>query len=578
MDYSKISGPLLSVYEDGQEAGPASLVVHSRSLEAALPLDVPVSPQAVVFLHCDENADLGNLVSKGLVLNNRRGRIRTALMPLDLLDDLSETPEVQRVIASQKMKPRLDRALAKVEIPAFRTCKGLSGKNVIVGVVDTGIDPKHPDFAGRILRIWDQTKHGPGVPEGRYGVELMGNDLTKSHDEDGHGTHVAGIAAGAGAKYTGVAPEAELVIVKTTFQDAHIADGIRYIFRIAEELTRPAVVNLSLGGHYDPHDGSDSLSLLIDDEIGPGKIVVCAAGNEGTDDIHARIKLGAPATETLKFRVSAKGVEYAALNGWYPGSGKLEISVTSPERLSTPFQPVISTGNFRTSQKLGSYRVIVQTPPRDPQNKDHYFLVEIQGIPKGTPLARGTWELRVRNSEEITGHLDLWTLDDQSSPTVIFRDDEVENSYKIGSPGCSRQAVTVAAYVTRNEWTDRRGNAQSVEMELHKLADFSSAGPLRDETQKPDVTAPGAMIVSALSSDSTQEGWTIVDNLHFAEAGTSMASPFICGTIALLLEQDPQLAPENVKAKLKSASRIPRRSAETFDARWGFGLLDGSRL
>jgi subtilisin family serine protease len=124
---------------------------------------------------------------------------------------------------------------------------------------------------------------GPGVAEGSYGLELSGASNESSKDTDGHGTHVAGIAAGAGAKYGGVAPKATLVIVKTDFQDAQIAEGIRYVFRVAGELGLPAVVNLSLGGHFDAHDGSDSLSQLINQESGPGRIVCCAAGNEGSD-------------------------------------------------------------------------------------------------------------------------------------------------------------------------------------------------------------------------------------------------------------------------------------------------------
>jgi subtilisin family serine protease len=124
----------------------------------------------------------------------------------------------------------MDVAPGKVHLPAFRNASGLSGSGVVIGVVDSGIDPNHPAFAGRILRIWDQTLPGPGVPEGGYGAELTGTLLTVSRDNHGHGTHVAGIAAGAHPIFGGVAPGAELVIVKSDLQDAHIADGIRYIF------------------------------------------------------------------------------------------------------------------------------------------------------------------------------------------------------------------------------------------------------------------------------------------------------------------------------------------------------------
>jgi subtilisin family serine protease len=136
----------------------------------------------------------------------------------------------------------MDVAPGKVNLPQFKQTSGLSGKGVIIGIVDSGIDPKHPAFQGRILQIWDQTLPGSGVSEGAYGIELTGEQLTTSRDEIGHGTHVAGIAGGVDATYGGVAPEAEYIIVKSDFQDAHIADGIRYIFRVASAQGRPAVV------------------------------------------------------------------------------------------------------------------------------------------------------------------------------------------------------------------------------------------------------------------------------------------------------------------------------------------------
>jgi subtilisin family serine protease len=128
------------------------------------------------------------------------------------------------------LQPRLDVAPGAVHLAtssAPGALSGFTGRDVIIGIVDTGIDPSHPAFAGRILRIWDQALPGPGVPGAPYGAELTGGMLTVSRDTDGHGTHVAGMAAGRDATFEGAAPEAELVIVKTDFQDAHIADAIR---------------------------------------------------------------------------------------------------------------------------------------------------------------------------------------------------------------------------------------------------------------------------------------------------------------------------------------------------------------
>src|SRR6185436_10118916 len=330
------------------------LVRHVSALGLAHVDLTPKPPKAVVFLHCSQTADFSSAASSGIVINQARGEIRTGIVPVSELEALADDPKVKRIIASRILRPLLDLAAAKVRLPAFRTSSNLTGKSVVVGIVDTGIDSTHPDFQGRINRIWDQTANGPGVAEGTYGLELKGNSLSACKDEDGHGTHVAGIAAGAGAKFKGVAPKATYVIVKTDFQDAHIADGIRYVFRVAGELGLPAVVNLSLGGHSDAHDGTDSLSMTIDQETRAGRIVCCAAGNEGNDNIHAQVALG-PASQTVRFQIPQNSVGQAELNGWYPGTDKLEIAVRrpGPGGLVTPFQKVSTSGQFSHLYNLG---------------------------------------------------------------------------------------------------------------------------------------------------------------------------------------------------------------------------------
>ncbi|PLZ75837.1 peptidase S8, partial [Fischerella thermalis WC217] len=116
----------------------------------------------------------------GIEINQSTGTVRTAYLPIDSLDVLSEESAVERIKPSRKLKLRMDAAPEKVKLPEFKNNTGLTGKGVVIGVIDSGIDPKHPAFAERILRIWDQTIPGPGVAEGGYGAELTGTQLTIS--------------------------------------------------------------------------------------------------------------------------------------------------------------------------------------------------------------------------------------------------------------------------------------------------------------------------------------------------------------------------------------------------------------
>jgi subtilisin family serine protease len=576
MKYKKFAAGLLHVMQAQLQERPiAATASRFKALGLVAKAKDTMPPRAIVFLHCKADADLTALKKHGISVNQESGEVRTAFLSVDKLEVLAEHGAITRIGPSRAIRPLMDIAPGKVKLPTFKTSSGLTGNGVVVGVVDSGIDPKHPDFGSRIHRIWDQTLSGTGVTEGAFGVELSGTQLTRSGDTNGHGTHVSGIAAGSGSQFGGVAPKADIVMVKTDFNDAHIADGIRYIFRVARDLGKPAVVNLSLGGHFDAHDGTDALSQIIDSESGPGRIVCCAAGNEGNDNIHAQVKLGAAATRSVRFQIPANSVGVAMLNGWYPGSGTLEIAIRSPDGRMTPFQPVITSGNPLGVHSLPMGQVQMETGDVDPSNGDHNFFITIRANASGgVPVMGGIWQLQVRNAATLPGKLDIWALDDQEAPTVMFTGTSAQDTMKIGSPGCSLSAVTVAAYTSRDQWTDIDGIGRQVGLTVDDISDFSSEGPLRSRKKKPDVTAPGAMIASCLSSKSTPQRSSMIDAQHLLEAGTSMATPFISGVVALLLERKKTLSPAQVKKLLKANSLIPGKPAGTFDTKWGFGLLN----
>ncbi|MEW1638113.1 S8 family serine peptidase [Streptomyces sp. NPDC093801] len=587
MDYSKLAPQLAATYTKYQQEGRrrSPLAATGRMLglvslrERAKPLRV------VVSLVCDPDVPLDGDLGEGVELNAGGKRIRTAIVPMDSLADLAAHPGVRRIVPATQLRPLLDRAQAKVHVPDFRTRTELTGKGVVVGIVDTGIDPRHPAFTGRIDRIWDQTvQGGEGVPEGGYGVEFTGiGAATPSRDTEGHGTHVAGIAAGK----DGVAPGARLVMVKTDFRDAHITDGIQYVFRVARDLGLPAVVNLSLGGHHDAHDGTDAMSQAIAEESGPGRIVCCAAGNEGEDDIHAQLTVTEDATASVPCHpgVLRGGPDTFWLNGWYAGTERFEVAIGTPSGASTPFQPVRGPGEETVEFDLPEGTVQITTPGPGPDNGDVNFFVQVDPKSAGphTPhAAPGKWRLLVRgDAVNGDGRVDVWILgDSEARPQPQFSGPGVDDAMKIGSPGAAASAITVAAFTTRTDWKDIDGVAeQAPSLELGKIAGFSSEGPLRDGSQKPDITAPGAMIVSSLSREAVdQPRALVISQREVAMAGTSMASPFIAGIAALVLQRDPHCDPAAFKSLLNANAAIPGSPQGAVDHRWGHGLLDATGL
>jgi hypothetical protein len=280
----------------------------------------------------------------------------------------------------------------------------------------------------------------------------------------------------------------------------------------------------------------------------------------------------------MRFLVPTGVTGMALLNGWYSGNSSLEVSIRTPGRFVTPFQGMITSGDPTKSHSLPDAQIEISSPGSDPVNKDKNFFVQIRDPLRSNPVKGGIWQLRVRNISTANAQLDVWSLDGQPTPQVVFTGTSIQDAVKIGSPGAAGRAITVASYTTKAQYIDIDNVQRDIGLVLDSISDFSCEGPLRNGEQKPDVAAPGAMIVSALSADASYERSQKINDKFVVLAGTSMAAPFITGIIALLLQRNPLLKPEEIKNILHINSFVPGQPAGTFDPKWGFGLLDTSSL
>jgi subtilisin family serine protease len=526
-----------------------------------------------VFIRCSDRA--AETVA-GVKLGQGAGTVKTALVRADQLFQVAASDEVERMSAPRLLRPLLDVAAPLVGAPKFRAKHKVSGKDVIVGIVDSGIDVLHPGLAGRVLALWDQVipGQGPGPGFSPFGTVLTGPAMAVSSDVHGHGTHVAGIAAGNGQHFDGIATGAHYLIVKTNFQNTAIVEGVRWIFAEAQKLGRPCVINLSLGGHFDSHDGQDDMSVAIADECGPGRLVVAAAGNEGGEPIHTHQLLTAAHPARLgiqvKPRLSPAAAPYFLVNGWYGGAGECEVRAVSSTGATTPWQGLIATDPAARSYVLANDRVLIATPDMLAPNGDRQFLVEVQS--QTGAVQGGIWKVEVRQKIGNAGDLHAWLLLDPERPDSAGFTAPADD-HLIGSPGACLDVITVASYTCRNNWVDLSGAPQAVGLTPDSISEFSSPGPLRGGVLKPDVTAPGAMIASCLALNSIVEKQNVIAERYRMMAGTSMASPVVAGLLALLLESAPNTTPQQAKDWLRKNCKIPNNAANTHDIKWGYGLV-----
>ena len=530
----------------------------------------------------------------GIEVRTVAGGVASLEIPLRLLGRVGEMPGLRYVEPAYRLRPCEE--WLELSVPDIgadlvrRSSPSLTGKGVIIGVIDTGIDWGHPDFLdengrSRILFIWDQTVTIPGRSPPKYGYgsewsrEEIEAGLCPEIDTTGHGTHVAGIAAGA----MGVAPGAYIIFVKSHLFDDQIVDGLDFILRKAEELGMPVVVNMSFGGHKGPHDGRALLDRAVDELMAglPGRVAVSSAGNDGDDLIHAGGILPPPSGGRCPYLPfgTIPDDDSAHIEIWYSSTGRISVRLLLPDEGDRSDHGIgwVEPGDSVTFEvKRGPLRgatVHISSDLPHPLYPDlgHVEVWIWNGGDPAVPVDEAEFRLElkgagVRFDAFCRGYTRFRRSPD---PMALKADGEMS----ISSPSSARYVISVASYATRDSWQDvdgeaiRRGYARVGEISV-----FSSRGPLRNGGRKPEIAAPGQFIASTLSRLSWQRRSDIfIGGRRAVFEGTSMASPHVAGALALLFQMNPRLSHAEIRSRLIASAQDMGRPG--WDGAWGYGKL-----
>ena len=578
------------------------------------------------FITIENQNCIDSLRQSGIQVNAAFGNIVTVTIPEHAVGKLSHLTGVRHVSLARPLSLCNDTARTSSNVDPVQAGHGmvtpLNGKGVILGVIDTGIDFNHVNLCGedgrsRVVAAYlpcdtSGTRpivQGDTLPGSCYETADQIKALTTDYVGSSHGTHTAGTAAGGYREngYFGVATQAELVacgIPEKELTDVNIANALKYVFDYADRAGKPCVVNMSIGTNEGPNDGSSFLCRTFAELSGPGRICVVSAGNDGNAPIclHDSI-IGVGDTVTTLLRNYYGGLERKGyVSMWSDGSqvhhtrlviinrasGALEyaspvltvlpedsvyslsseddqafaVYYTGVVRFANAFEPrfdddgnLMQDGRFHsvwdfdvTSVKAG-HLIGLQYVADEPVNlagwctKDAYFYTfGLEGVSGGT--AAGSIS-------------DLATIDD---------------------------VISVGAYSSRRFWTDSNGDLHvNYGYTLEDIASFSSFGPDERGITRPDVCAPGMILVSSANrydEQSNRQYWpqsAVVDGVeypYYINQGTSMSAPMVSGAVALMLQANQLLTPSDVRQVLARSSKRDSNVLNGDLSRWGSGKLD----
>ena len=472
----------------------------------------------------------------------------------DLINRLTDFPQIEFVEKPKRLFFAVENEKRASCIPPVqRPPLNLTGRGVLVGVIDSGIDYANPVFRNadgttRIRNLWDQSL-SENPPEGYLiGTEFSSDQINEalrqptieqrrqivpSQDTSGHGTAVAGVAAGNSEEYRGVAYESDLIVVKLGLprlngfpRTAELMQAIDYVIRKALEYEQPIAINLSFGNTYGAHDGNSLLEQFIQDAANRWKNVICiGTGNEGntaghvsgilTENEQVEIELAVQENET--------GLNVQIWKAYYD---LVDILLEAPSGVRIgPIQEILGSQRFR----IGETEILLYYGEPSPYTIDQEIYIDF--LPRTDYITSGIWKIILVPREIISGNYALWLPSESVlNKGTAFLFPSVQGTLTI--PSTAFRTIGVGAY-----------NSATM-----TYADFSGRGS--GARIKPDLVAPGVNVRAPIPGGSFGEF-----------SGTSFATPFVTGSAALLMQwgivdgNDPFLYGEKVKAYFQRGAR-----------------------
>ena len=543
--------------------------------------------------------------------------IWSAEVPILGLERLAGHPQVEFVEAARVLVPTLSTSLAETKADRLHAPppagSGLTGRGVIVGIVDFGLDFTLDDFItpggeSRVAFIWDQAlspiagERSPARFD--YGVEYDAADISKAlqandpfavvrhrPDVSSHGTHVAGIAAGNGrsadaafpaGQFVGAAPESTIIYVQPntrgehgSFTDSvHVAEAISYIFDKARPLGMPCVVNVSLNQNGGSHDGESVVERAIDRLLeDKARAYVGAAGNEHIWRGHASGRLATGEKRVLQWKSGGQlplpgGGQLPPGNGdgtpnqlevWYSSRDRFSVTLTSPDGEATA---VVRPGQTEIHNFGNGNTAFIDSERFTVLSGDARIFIEVSPG-TGDVVAGGVWTVAIEALESRDGRFDAWIERDARERLNNFADQsffvgaDFDGVMTLGTPATTRRGICVANY----------------DHETVAVNNSSGRGRTRDGRNKPDVSAPGTNIVSSNALGGRAGPGGQPNPMRVAKTGTSMSAPHVAGIAALLLQKRPDLSSAQL-LKVLIAAASPPAGHEPFDLAFGYGRMD----